>query len=116
MTTASRTGKSARKPRKRIAKGPPRPKYLQDGDQDRMMIMFVALVSEVLALRDRLETHEFLLERDGKLTAASIEAFRPTPQMEDEREAQRLATMRRIFRVLREEFEDYTDADQLPQD
>jgi hypothetical protein len=102
-----------RKPRRRIAKGPPRPKYLRPGDLDRMMIMFVALVAEVLALRDRLDTHEFLLERDGTLSAASIEAWRPSAEMEAEREARRLATMRRIFRVLRDEFEGYTDESKL---
>lgn len=96
-------------PRKRIAKGPPRPAYLESPDMDRMMIMFVALVSEMLAVRERLHTHEVLLERDGMLTAATIEAFRPTAEVEEAREAERLAVMRRIFRVLRDEFEDYGD-------
>ena len=73
------------------------------------MIMFIALFSELLAVRDRLETHEFLLARDGSLSPASIDAFRPTPEMEAEREARRLATLRRVFRVLRDEFEDYAD-------
>ena len=46
------------RPRKRIAKGPPRPDYLESPDMDRMMIMFVAMVSEMLTMRDRLHTHE----------------------------------------------------------
>jgi hypothetical protein len=98
-----------RRPRKRIAKGPPRPRYLESEDLDRMMIMFVAMLSEHLALRDRLETHEYLLGRDGTLTPASIEAYRPSPEQEAERETRRLATLRRVFRVLRDEFEDYAD-------
>jgi hypothetical protein len=92
--------------RKRIAKGPPRPRYFESRDQDRMMIMFVALMAEVMAIRDRLDTDETLLERTGKLSAESIEAFRPDDDKEEAREAARLAMMRRVFRVLREEFED----------
>ncbi len=78
------------------------------------MIMFVAMLSEHLALRDRLDTHEQLLARDGTLTPASIEAFRPSPEEEAEREQRRLATLRRVFRVLRDEFEDYTDPNPPP--
>ncbi len=74
-----------------------------------MMIMFVAMVSELMAVRDRLDTHELLLARDGALTPASIEAYTPAPEVEAEREARRLATLRRIFRVLHDEFEDYAD-------
>jgi hypothetical protein len=96
-------------PRKRIAKGAPRPDYLASRDLDRTMIMFVAMFSELCALRDRLETHEYLLARDGTLSPDSIEAFRPTPEQEAERESRRLATMRRVFRVLREEFEEYVE-------
>jgi len=98
------------RPRKRIAKGPPRPDYLASRDLDRMMIMFVAMLAELSALRDRLETHEVLLARDGTLSPASIEAFRPSPELEAERESRRLASLRRVFRVLREEFEDYAEA------
>jgi hypothetical protein len=102
--TAEKSG-SVRRPRKRIAKGPPRPGYFESPDLDRLMIMFVAMLSELLAVRDRLETHEYLLERDGALSAVSIEAFRPTPEFEAERESRRLVTLRRIFRVLHDEFE-----------
>jgi hypothetical protein len=91
--------------RKRIAKGPPRPQYFESRDQDRMMIMFVALMAEVMAIRDRLDTDETLLERTGTLSAEAIEAFRPDDVKEEAREAARLAMMRRVFRVLREEFE-----------
>jgi hypothetical protein len=107
----SRTA-ARRQPRKRIARGPARPQYLESRDLDRTMIMLVAMFSELLAVRDRLETHELLLARDGCLSPASIEAFRPTPEMEEEREARRLATLRRVFRVLRDEFEDYEDVEE----
>ncbi len=98
-----------RRPRRRIAKGPPRPQYLESRDLDRVFIMFVAHISEVMALRERLDAVETLLERDGKVTAKAIEEYTPSPEKEEQLEAARLASMRRIFRVLRDEFEDYTD-------
>jgi hypothetical protein len=106
MADANDHGKGVpRQPRKRVAKGPPRPRYLDSTDLDKLTIMFVAMVSEMLAIRDRVDTHEVLLERDGKLTADAIEAFRPSGEQEDVREQKRLAMMRRIFRVLRDELE-----------
>lgn len=67
--------------------------------------MFVALVSEVLALRDRVETHEALLKCGDVSLAGAVESFVPTPAVDADREQRRLATMRRIFRVLRDEIE-----------
>lgn len=96
-----------RRPRKRIAKGPPRPRYLEAGDLDRVVLMMTAMLAEVLALADRVDTHEHLLDRDGALTHVTLEAFRPSDEVELAREARRLATLRRVFRVLRDEFEDY---------
>ena len=107
---AAQATQPVKRPRPRIAKGPPRPRYFDSPDLDRFMVMFVAFISEHLALRDRLETHELLLERDGKLSRGSIEAFRPSPEEEDLREVERLASMRRIFRVLRDEFDGGTAA------
>jgi hypothetical protein len=100
-------------PRRRIAKGPRRPQFFESRDLDGFMIMFVALMSEVMAVRDRLDTDELLLEKEGKLSAKAIEAFVPSEEVEQRREEARLATMRRVFRVLREEFE---DGDELPED
>jgi hypothetical protein len=94
-----------RLPRKRIAKGPARPQYFENRDLDRMMIMFVALMAETMAIRDRLDTDEALLESTGKLSAEAIESFQPGEEREQAREEARLAMMRRVFRVLREEFE-----------
>lgn len=101
-----------RRPRRRIAAGPPRPKYLAGEDVDRLAIMMVAMLSELLALRERVETHEDLLERNGALTKAAIEAYRPGADDEADREQKRLAIMRRVFRVLRDEFADYDFEDQ----
>lgn len=99
--------KGARQPRKRIAAGPPRPKYLGSEDIDRVAIMMVAMLSELLAVRERLETHEDLLDRNGVLTKADIETYRPSVADERKREETRTAILRRVFRVLRDEFADY---------
>lgn len=69
--------------------------------------MMTTLLSELLTLRDRLDTVELLLDREGVLTRAALEAFRPDADLEQAREAQHLAILRRVFRVLRDEFEDY---------
>jgi hypothetical protein len=97
----------ARRPRKRIAKGPPRPRYLVAEDIDRVVVMMTTILSEHLTLRDRVDTHEHLLDRDGMLTRASLETFRPSAELSQSREAQHLAILRRVFRVLGDEFEDY---------
>ncbi len=99
--------KSSRIPRKRIAAGPPRPKYLGGEDVDRLAIMMVAILSELLALRERVETHEDMFDRFEILSKAAIEAYRPSAEAEDEREQKRLAILRRVFRVLKDEFTDY---------
>jgi hypothetical protein len=100
------TKKPARLPRKRIAKGPQRPRYLDSPDLDRMMIMFVALISEVSAIRDRLDTSEALVEQGLKPTSANIEAYKLTPERSARRDEERARMLRRIFRVLQEELED----------
>jgi hypothetical protein len=46
-----------------------------------------------------LDTVEQLLERDGKVTRASIEAFSPGAELEAERNAWRDAYLKRVFRL-----------------
>ena len=100
-------GKAAvqRRPRPRVAKGPKRPQYFESRDLDRMMIMFVALMSEVSAIRDRLDTHEGLAELDRKLTRAEVEAYKLTEARAAERDQLRQGMLNRVFRALKEEQE-----------
>lgn len=97
------TPKSGPKPRQRWAKGQSRPRYLQPDDLDKMMIMFVALLSEVSALRDRLDTHEAVAELSGSVTSAAIEAYELTPQRHHQREVARQAMLTRVLRAITEE-------------
>jgi hypothetical protein len=92
-----------RQPRRRFARGQSRPEYLQPGDIDRVMIMLVALMSEVSALRDRIDTHEAVVELGGTATAAAIEAYELTPERHARREANREAMLKRVLRAVTEE-------------
>ena len=90
-------------PRRRWAKGQPRPRYLQPEDSDKIMIMLVALMSEVSALRDRLDTHEAVADLGGMATTGEIEAYELTPERHLAREANRQAMLKRVLRAITEE-------------
>jgi hypothetical protein len=94
---------SSRKPRRRFARGQSRPEYLNPSDVDAVMMMLVALMSEVSALRDRLDTHEAVAELGGTITTAAIEAYELTPERHAAREASREAMLKRVLRVITEE-------------
>ncbi len=92
-----------KRPRKAV--GPDRQTYFNGQDVDRVMAILLALVSEVAAIRDRLDAHE----RIGSLGEApaldKVEAYRPDPAAEEDREAWRDAYIRRLFRVITEDVE-----------
>lgn len=90
------------RPRPRLARGQERPTYLQP-DIDRVFIMFTALMTEVSALRDRIDTHEALAERGQVATVAAVEAFEIDAQRRSQRDARRDAMIGRVLRVLFEE-------------
>ena len=97
------TLKPTRQPRSRVARGQDRPRYLAPQDTDRLGIMFVALMSEVSALRDRLDTHEALARAGQVATAEAIEAFVASPDDLARRETLRQAMLKRVLRVVTEE-------------
>jgi len=92
-----------KRPRKAV--GPERRTYLNDGDVDRVMAVLLALVSEVAAIRERLDTHERLAASATPPDVAAVEAYTPDPATEDSREAWRDAYIRRLFRVITEDVE-----------
>ena len=95
--------KPPRAARKRVAKGPPRPQYLDSPDVDKVVMMMMALAAEVAVLRDRLDTHEALAEAGQASTGAAVERFVLTEQRQAKREAERHAMLKRLLRVLTEE-------------
>lgn len=90
--------------RRRFAKGPPRPAYLRPEDLDRMWFTLVNALGEVTALRDRLDTHEALAEQGILPTRDAVEAYRPDEARANTRGAARAGTLKRVFRML---FQDY---------
>jgi hypothetical protein len=94
---------TTRRPRK--ATGPDRPTYLDAGDLDKVMAALLALVSEVAAIRERLDTHERVAAEGLAPSPEVVETYAADPQTEAAREAWRDAYIRRIFRVLTEDLQ-----------
>ena len=91
--------------RPRKATGPDRQTYFNEGDIDRVMAILLALVSEVAAIRDRLDTHERIAQAREVPAPDRVEAYQPEPSVEEDREAWRDAYIRRLFRVITEDVE-----------
>ena len=64
-----------------------------------MMTFIVELTTEVGVMRERLDTVERLLDTQGSVTRASLEAYRPDAAVEAERAAWRDAFLKRVFRM-----------------
>ncbi len=104
-TNATNPSNPAMGPRPRKATGPERPSYFDPGDIDRVMAVLLALVAEVAALRERLDTHEQLAANGQATTPAEVEAYAASGEVEAAREAWRDAYLRRLFRVITEDTE-----------
>jgi hypothetical protein len=94
---------AAKRPRKAL--GPERRVYFNDGDIDRVMAILLALVSEVAAIRDRVDTHERLADQGEAPSRAKVESFLPDAEVDADRDAWRDAYIRRLFRVITEDIE-----------
>jgi hypothetical protein len=99
------TGHESQSTRPRKAMGPERPKYFNDTDIDRVMAILLALVSEVAAIRERLDTHERIGSGGAPPALEKVEAFAPDAATESAREIWRDAYIRRLFRVITEDVE-----------
>ena len=91
--------------RRRFAKGPKRPSYLRAEDTDRLFFTLVNALGEISALRDRLDTHEALAEQGIVPTRAAVEAYRPDEAHDAARRNDRAMTLRRVFRLIMEDYE-----------
>lgn len=94
---------ATRQPRRRFARGQSRPHYLEATDVDAVMIMLVALMSEVSALRDRVDTHEALADGGLVGTRDAVEAYTVDPERHARREEERQKMLKRVLRVITEE-------------
>lgn len=88
----------------RRAKGK-RPDYFEDPALDRLYSTVFALVAEVSALRDRQDTVERLLEKNGKVTKEDIENFAPDREEGEERAISTKAYVARVMRGFQQHIE-----------
>jgi hypothetical protein len=95
----------ATSPRPRKAAGPERPTYFTTTDVDRVMAIVLALVSEVAAIRERLDSHERLAAVGAPASVEQVEAYLPDDAAEASREVWRDAYIKRLFRVITEDVE-----------
>jgi hypothetical protein len=91
--------------RPRKATGPDRQIYFSEADVDRVMAILLALISEVAAIRDRLDTHERISDVGEAPAREKVESYQPDLAVEEDREAWRDAYIRRLFRVITEDVE-----------
>jgi hypothetical protein len=94
-----------RRPRRRWARGSDRPEYLRSGDVDQLMLMFVALMSEVSSLRDRIDTHEAIAQLGKPATIDDVESFILSKERRIAREELRQSMLKRVLRVMHEDLE-----------
>ena len=87
-----------------------RPKYFEDPAIDRTLSIVMALVGEVSVMRERMDTIERLLDANGTVSRADIDAFTPDRQTGQERG---LLTKEFIARVMRGVQQDLEALDEL---
>ncbi|MFZ5705181.1 MAG: hypothetical protein ACOY5R_07930 [Pseudomonadota bacterium] len=88
----------------RQAKGD-RPIYLGDKTTDNLLSMLLALAGEVVVLRERLDSVERIVSEDDSLKA-KVDAYRPSPDVEKERDAWRAQFLDIVLRPLKQDYED----------
>lgn len=82
-----------------------RPAYFDAPEQDRTLSIVHALVAEVSALRERLDTVERLLDTNGTIRRGDIEAYVPDAAAGRERGVLVKAYIARVMRGLTQEME-----------
>jgi hypothetical protein len=76
-----------------------RPHQFDDPAIDTLLSIVLGLGNEVYVLRDRMRIIEKMLEAKGTISRADIEAYKPTPEEEEELRKDNDAFMARLFRV-----------------
>lgn len=75
-----------------------RPNFFEDPSTDQIMTFFLELMAEVTALRERIDTIEGLLEKQGSLSREEVENFFPTAADNARRAAWTDAFIKRVMR------------------
>lgn len=96
----------------RRAKGK-RPQFLDDPAVERVLAITVAVATELGVLRQRVDTIERLLEKNGSLSRQDIERFDDT-EAQAERAQWQTEYVARIFRILQQDREALEDSQDNP--
>jgi hypothetical protein len=88
----------------RVARGK-RPHFFPDESSDTLLSMNLALLTELMATRERLDTLERLMAERGLLDRAAFETYQPDPVAEQEREQLRTTMANHVFYLLLQEAE-----------
>lgn len=62
-----------------------RPGFFEDPAIDQVMTFVLELATELAVVRERLDTVECLLDEHGSVTREQIEAYEPSPEVEQQR-------------------------------
>jgi len=89
---------------KRKARGE-RPYFFEDPSVDRVIAMVKGLAGEVAVLHDRLDTLERLVEQQGGVKRAAIDAYKPSAAVAAERAAWREGFLSEVLRIVESEVE-----------
>lgn len=77
-----------------------RPRQIEELTPDQLVAALLRLTMEISVLRDRLATHERLLEAHGLLSPESVDQFQPKPEERERRAAGRTALIESILKDL----------------
>ena len=75
----------------------PRPRQIDELTPDQIVAVVLRLAMEVSVLRDRLHSHELLLDKHGLLSPDSVDEFQPAPEAEQQRQRARTALIEKII-------------------
>jgi hypothetical protein len=92
-----------------------RPYFLENADSERLMNILLVVVQELSVTRERLDTLERLLARNGAIGLKDIDAFAPTKAEADARGRWTQEYLARVFRVLQQENEALVTDDETPE-
>lgn len=83
----------------------PRPEYFEDPAIDKVLAMTLALAGEVAVMRDRIDTLERLLAKGAKVSPEQIDAYQPTVEEKQRRDAWREQFLDIVMRRIHQEKE-----------
>lgn len=82
-----------------------RPYFFDDPAVERVLAITMAVAQEVSVLRERLDTIERLLEKNGSLQRGDIERYEPDPAGATERAEWQRMYIARVLRIVQQELE-----------